>query len=62
MNEFEEGQLIDILINVDADDEIKRRVPSVDHLILPMFQEGALQQTHTVNQGQLNTVSRFSLT
>ena len=44
MNEFQVAQLIHLVIIVDADDEVQRCVPSVEHFILPMVQEGALNE------------------
>lgn len=44
MNEFQVAQLIHLVIVVDADDEVQRCVPSVEHFILSMVQEGALNE------------------
>ena len=42
MDELKEGELVDVVIDVNADNEIERRVSTVDHLILAMLQEWAL--------------------
>ena len=42
MDELEHAQLVDIVIDVDANDEVQRRVPTVDNFVLAMIQERAL--------------------
>ena len=42
VDELEQRQLVHVLIDIDADDEVQRGIPSVDHLVLSVFKEGAL--------------------
>ena len=37
----------DVVVDVDANDEIQTRVPSVDHLVLAVLDERALHFKHT---------------
>ena len=42
MDELKQGQLVDVVIDVDANDEVQRSIPSVDDLVLSVLQEGTL--------------------
>ena len=42
VDELEQGQLVQVAVNIQPDDEVKRGVPPVDHLILPMLQKRTL--------------------
>ena len=42
VDELQHRQLVDVLLHVDSDNEVQRRIPSVDHLVLPMLQERTL--------------------
>ena len=42
VNELEQGQLVDVVVDVDSNDEVQRGVPTVNYFVLPMFQEGTL--------------------
>ena len=44
VDELEQRKLIHVLIDVNADDEVQRGVPSIDDLVLSVFEEGALWQ------------------
>ena len=39
VDELKQGKLIDVFVNVNANDKIKGSVPPVNHLILPMLQK-----------------------
>ena len=42
VDELEQGQLVQVAVNIQPDDEVKRGIPPVDHLILPMLQKRTL--------------------
>lgn len=42
MDEFEHGQLVNVVVDVDTDDEVERGVPAVDYFVLSMLQERTL--------------------
>ena len=42
MNELQQGQLVDVVVDVDPDDEVQRGVPTINYFVLSMFQERAL--------------------
>ena len=37
VDELKEGELIDVVVDVNADNEIERRIATIDHLVLPML-------------------------
>ena len=52
MNELQKGQLVlwstvagtyNVVLNIDGDDEVQRRVPAVDDLVLSVLQERTLK-------------------
>ena len=45
MDELEERELVDVVVDVDADDEVETRVAAVDDFVLTMLQERALRET-----------------
>ena len=42
MNEFQHGQLVDVIVNVHANDEVKWCISSVDDFKLSVLEEGTL--------------------
>ena len=42
VDELQEGQLVHVVVDVDSNDKVQRRVPPVNHFVLPMLEEGAL--------------------
>jgi hypothetical protein len=42
MDELEHAKFIYVIINVNANDEVKRGVPPVDNFVLSMIEEGTL--------------------
>ena len=44
VDELEERELVDVVVDVDADDEVETGVAAVDHFVLPMLQERALHE------------------
>ena len=42
MDKLEQGKFVHILVDVDTDDKVKWGISSVDHLVLSVFEEGAL--------------------
>ena len=44
VDELEQRKLIHVFIDINADDKVQRGVPSIDDLVLSVFEEGALWQ------------------
>ena len=42
VDELKEGQLVDVIVYVNANDEVQRGVPAIDYFVLSMLQEGTL--------------------
>ena len=42
MNELQQGQFVDVVVDVDPYDKVQGGVPTIDYFVLPMFQKRAL--------------------
>ena len=58
VNELEHGQLVDVLVDVDAHDKVQRRVPPVDYFVLSVFKERTLESR--VRKGSKNRTLSLS--
>ena len=42
MDELKEGKLVDVIVDIDANDEIERGISTIDNFVLSVLEEGAL--------------------
>ena len=48
MDELKHGELVNIVVDVDTDDEVEGGIPAVDYFVLPMLKERTLQTPQEV--------------